>query len=124
METVVVNKLNECLKLLNITNIKFKYSYTSKPKRQRRIEILFPKTSSYEFDAFAWFNSVDDVFKRSTKIYNDVSELRNICLSIPRNPYYCAYHILTSTDIKFLEILSTCSSLEELELKIAIYMGQ
>lgn len=121
METVVVNKLNAYLKLLDITNIKFKLTYSFINKYS--IAILLPLMKTRDFSIFARFYDSDDVFKHGTQVYNEIIYKRKRCLAddSKKSDYYFAYHTLTSVEIQFLEILSTCNSLEELELKLSIH---
>ena len=64
-------------------------------------------------------------FENTTEIYIEIKIRRMLALKDMSIYGVCnstfAYYKINPAGIKFLEILSTCNSLEELELKLAIF---
>jgi hypothetical protein len=128
-----VNKLNEYLKYLNVTGIRFKFSEVSRFNEVSRFDriisimLLRMQTHSWtcqEFTEYERFSDINKFFKSIAAIHNELKTRREIALEDisqrSNSIYVFAYHKINPAGIKFLKILSTCNSLEELELKLAI----
>jgi hypothetical protein len=126
-----VNKLNEYLKQLGVTGIRFEFNKIS--RFNHVISIILPRTELHnwtgeEFSEYRQFSDINNFFENTVEIYIEIKIRRMLALKNMSIYGVCnstfAYHKINLVGIKFLEILSNCDSLEELELKIAIHLGK
>lgn len=134
-----VNRLNACLKQFGAVGIRFDYRELAKAKSD--IAVMLPYSESYlilkilndddeytvgDLMEYAHFSNVDNLLSGITNVYHDIKFKREYVMSHHdiRMSIRFAYQKINLASIKFLEILSTCTSIDELELKIAIYMGK
>jgi hypothetical protein len=73
---------------------------------------------------YAKFSDIDMFFENAMGIYNEIKLRRDnvleYMLSHTYSNYKFGYHRINLAGMAFLEILSRCSSLNELELKLQI----
>ena len=119
----LVNRLNEYLELLTATGIKFEYGEISS-QHSHAISILLQSTWNRDFSIYAKFSDIDMFFKNAMGIYNEIKIRRDVALDYMSyhtySNYKFGYHKINLAGMTFLEILSRCSSLKELELKMQI----
>ena len=119
----MVNRLNDYLKLLTATGIKFEYGEISS-QHSHAISILLQSAWNRDFSMYAKFSDIDMFFKNAMEIYNTIKIRRDVALDYMSyhtySNYKFGYHKINSAGMTFLEILSRCSSLKELELKMQI----
>ena len=122
-----VNRLNEYLKMLDVTGIRFEFNKLSRFDCAISMILLRTETHNWtdeESAEYAQFSDINNFFENTSEIYINIKIRRKLALknmSIYRiSNFRFAYHKINPAGIKFLEILSTCNSLEELELKLAI----
>jgi hypothetical protein len=118
----LVNRLNYYLKLLAVTGIKFEYDAAS--QHNHAISILLQSTWNSNFYMYAIFSDINMFFKNAMGIYNEIKIKRDNALEHMSchtySNYILGYHKINLAGMAFLEILSRCSSLNELELKLQI----
>lgn len=118
----LVNRLNEYLKLLAVTGIKFEYDVVS--QHNHAISILLQSTWNSNFYMYARVSGIDMFFENAMGIYNEIKLRRDNALEHMSchtySNYILGYHKINLAGMTFLEILSRCSSLNELELKLQI----
>ena len=115
----LVNRLNEYLKLLTATGIKFECDDISSP-HNHTILILLQSAQNCNFNVYAKFSNIDMFFKNAMGIYNEIKLIREYMSYLTHFNFKFGYHKINSAGMAFLEILSRCSSFIELELKMQI----
>lgn len=109
-EKKIVNKLNKILKRFKCKNIKFIYSNDFK------IQLWFYSLKFKKiYYAYSWNTS--DLFFDNDDYFN----IHTFCHYFSNRSYFNL--IIENNDIKIIDFLSKykCSSIEELELKLAIF---